>query len=54
MGRRRIPREPEVRVAVRAEGRQPEWFEATAIATIALLSASLAGLWWLGASGLAP
>lgn len=54
MGRRDIPREPEVKVAVRAEVTQPAWLEATALATIALLATTLAGLWWMGARGFAP
>ena len=49
-----MPRAPEVRVAVRAEVRQPVWFEVTAAAAIAVLAVALVGLGWLGAPGLAP
>ncbi|MNS32404.1 hypothetical protein D3C72_644870 [compost metagenome] len=54
MGRRRIPRAPEVKVAVRAEARQPVWFEVTAAAAIAVLAVALVGLGWLGAPGVTP
>lgn len=46
MGRRHIPRQPEVKVAVRVEAAQPAWFEATAVATLALLASAMAGVWW--------
>ncbi|MFN3430799.1 MAG: hypothetical protein ACK46X_12685 [Candidatus Sericytochromatia bacterium] len=54
MGRRQMPRAPEVKVAVRAEARQPVWFELTAAAAIAVLAVALVGLGWLGAPGGTP
>lgn len=47
MGRRRIPREPEVKVAVRVATKQPVWFEWPVVAAIAALAAGVAGLSWL-------
>ena len=54
MGRRRISKAPEVKVAVRVEARQPVWFEATSAAAIAVLAVALVGLGWLGAPGVTP
>lgn len=53
MGRRQIPRQPEVKVAVRVAVAQPAWFEATAVATLALLASAMAGVWWMAAAHLA-
>jgi hypothetical protein len=50
VGRRHIPRQPEVKVAVRVEAAQPAWFEATTIATLALLASATAGALWTIAS----
>jgi hypothetical protein len=54
VGRRRISKAPEVKVAVRVEARQPVWFEVTAAAAIAVLAVALVGLGWLGAPGVTP
>jgi hypothetical protein len=52
VGRRQIPRQPEVKVAVRVAVAQPAWFEATAVATLALLASAMAGVWWMAAAQL--
>lgn len=54
MARRRIPRHPEVKVAVRTEVQKVGRLEASAFAVLSLLTAWMASVWWMNSAQFAP